>query len=346
MARDAAMAYTARPGPSATEQPASSGESDYSTLNIFTLDPFEALDISSALFFPHRYTSIGTSPFSWGINVAVLDALTVGRVSLGGEIAVKNDELGSYHVRAPLVGQLRSTTRSGEIFASPTNAAIYRPDDKTTLTCLQGETVIWLLKFKAIALERHLSALLGRPVSDTVDFAPNLDLTSQPGATFWAFTEALRNPRTIATLAAVPMVSKPYVEMVANALLCCVTHRYSEELAAPAHRAPLPSVTRAVELIRESPRHSWTVASLATASFCSVRSLQAGFSSELGTTPLRYLASIRMQGAHRDLLSGSPHQVTVSAIATDWGFSHLGRFSAAHEKTYGELPSRALHRTR
>jgi AraC-like DNA-binding protein len=312
---------------------------------LVTADPFEALEISSALFFPHRYTSIGTgAPFSWGLAVGVLDSLTVGVVSLGGEIALANDELGSYHLRAPVLGRLRSTTWSGDVLASPNSAAIYRPDEKSSLACLDSHTVIWLLKISAPEFERHLSTLLGGSVFDVVDLAPLLDLTTSAGAAFWALTEALRNPLTLSTLSAMPMVSKPYVEMVVSALLLCVEHRYSEQLGTPAKKAARPSVIKAVEQIHSDPQRAWTVATLAAGSFCSVRSLQASFSLELGTSPMRYLAAVRMRCAHNDLMLRSPHQETVSAIATKWGFSHLGRFSAVHKRTYGETPSNTLNR--
>jgi AraC-like DNA-binding protein len=321
--------------------------SSLQTFEIFTSDPLEALEISSSLFFPHRYTTIGTGqPFSWGLNVATFEGLTVGLVALGGEVALKNDQLGAYHIRAPLQGRLLSTTRRGQVVASEGHAAVYRPDDSTALACLDPETLIWLVKFDTAALERYLAELLGEPVSNGIDLAPTLDLTSPEGAAFWALTEPLRNRVAVAALASNSLVSKPYVEMVANALLHSIDHRHSARLRTPPQRASRPIVARAVEQIRAAPRHAWTVATLASGSFCSVRSLQAGFVHDLGTTPMRYLAGVRMAGAHDDLARADPFLSSVSGIATEWGFSHLGRFSAAHRRTFGESPSQTLQRSR
>jgi AraC-like DNA-binding protein len=321
--------------------------SSLQTFEISTLDPLEALEISSSLFFPHQYTNIGTgAPFSYGLNVAAFEGLTVGVVALGGEIALKNDQLGAYHIRAPLQGRLLSTTRRGQTVASPGHAAVYRPDDSTALACLDPETLIWLIKFDADALERHLTELLGEPAPNIIDLAPTLDLGSAEGAAFWALTEPLRNRVALAALAGNSLVAKPYVEMVANALLLCVDHQHSERLRTPPQRSSRPIVARAVEQIRAAPQHAWTVAALASGAFCSVRSLQAGFVHDLGTTPMRYLAGVRMAGAHDELASADPFLNSVSGIATDWGFSHLGRFSAAHRRAFGESPSQTLHRPR
>jgi AraC-binding-like domain len=199
-----------------------------------TSDPEEALEVSASLFYPHRYTAIGSSSlFFFGMKATRLEAMTVGLVSLGGEVGVQNDVLGSYHVRAPLSGRLLSKTRVAEVVASPETAAIYRPDSDTSLSCLDQNTMIWLIKFEAAVLERHLSTLLGEEASGTIDLSPSLDLTSPVGQVFWALTESLRNPFTTAAVVSMPMVSKPYVEMVANALLFCLEHRYSEKLKAP-----------------------------------------------------------------------------------------------------------------
>jgi AraC-like DNA-binding protein len=321
--------------------------SSLQTFEISTSDPLEALEISSSLFFPHRYTTIGTgAPFSFGLNVATFEGLTVGLVALGGEIALKNDQLGAYHIRAPLRGRLLSTTLRGQIVAAPGHAAVYRPDDSTALACLDPETLIWLIKLDAATLERYLTELLGEPAPYVVDLAPTLDVTSPEGAAFWALTEPLRNRVALAALASNSLVAKPYVEMVASALLHCVEHRHSERLRTPPQRASRPIVASAVEQIRAAPQHAWTVAALAAGSFCSVRSLQAGFVHDLGTTPMRYLASVRMAGAHGDLARADPFLSSVSGIATDWGFSHLGRFSAAHRRSFGESPSQTLHRLR
>jgi AraC-like DNA-binding protein len=36
----------------------------------------------------------------------------------------------------------------------------------------------------------------------------------------------------------------------------------------------------------------------------------------------------------------------VAAIAHRWGFTHLGRFAAAHKKKFGNTPVQALHAAR
>jgi AraC-like DNA-binding protein len=44
----------------------------------------------------------------------------------------------------------------------------------------------------------------------------------------------------------------------------------------------------------------------------------------------------------RNLSSADPLHGTVATIAHRWGFTHLGRFAAAHKTVYGETPLQAL----
>ena len=47
---------------------------------------------------------------------------------------------------------------------------------------------------------------------------------------------------------------------------------------------------------------------------------------------------------HRALLEADPSRDTVAAIAYAWGFTNMGRFSAAHAVRYGESPVVTLRR--
>ncbi|MCG6859635.1 MAG: helix-turn-helix domain-containing protein [Salaquimonas sp.] len=54
---------------------------------------------------------------------------------------------------------------------------------------------------------------------------------------------------------------------------------------------------------------------------------------------------MRLQKAHEAICRGGEGQsVTQTALAC--GFTHLGRFSQLYRATYGELPSKTLHRSR
>jgi len=60
---------------------------------------------------------------------------------------------------------------------------------------------------------------------------------------------------------------------------------------------------------------------------------------------MRYLQGARFDKVH-EALSGVEQTDSISSIALRWGFGHLGRFSVAYRKRYGESPSQTLTRSR
>jgi AraC-like DNA-binding protein len=59
-------------------------------------------------------------------------------------------------------------------------------------------------------------------------------------------------------------------------------------------------------------------------------------------TVTELIESVRMNSAHRELSELRPEESTVTQVALDNGFSHLGRFSVAYRERYGETPSDRL----
>ena len=74
----------------------------------------------------------------------------------------------------------------------------------------------------------------------------------------------------------------------------------------------------------------------------SVRALQEGFRRQLGTTPMEYVRSCRLEAAHRALRAADPSEASVTDLATAAGFTHLGRFSVDYRKRFGCSPSATL----
>jgi AraC-like DNA-binding protein len=76
----------------------------------------------------------------------------------------------------------------------------------------------------------------------------------------------------------------------------------------------------------------------------SARTLRKAFHRVRGLPPCRHLRMIRLSRARRALLSADYRLITVTEIATDFGFVELGRFSVEYRKVFGESPSQTLYR--
>ncbi|PCN47258.1 hypothetical protein Csp2054_13340 [Curtobacterium sp. 'Ferrero'] len=149
-------------------------------------------------------------------------------------------------------------------------------------------------------------------------------------------SEMLQGPATVT-----PERDAELTVMAAAGLLTAIPHwPVGARNASPA-RARL---ARAEAFLLEHAVEDISVDDIADAAGMSVRGLQAAFRRTHEATPLAYLRSIRLQMA-QNLLAGAEVE-SVAEAGRAVGFTHLGRFAAAYEAEFGELPSATLRAAR
>jgi AraC-like DNA-binding protein len=100
----------------------------------------------------------------------------------------------------------------------------------------------------------------------------------------------------------------------------------------------------AVEYMHEHVAEAMSVSDVAGAAGLSVRATQETFQRHLGRTPMGYLQRVRLERVREELLRADPAVTSVQTVARRWGFTHLGRFSAAYRTAFGEYPRVTLGR--
>ncbi|GLT08365.1 AraC family transcriptional regulator [Sulfitobacter porphyrae] len=103
-------------------------------------------------------------------------------------------------------------------------------------------------------------------------------------------------------------------------------------------------VARALEYMSAHVQDPLTVPGIAEAVGAPTRHLQDAFRVATGQSPWEHLTAMRLERARALLLAGAGRSVT--AIALDCGFSHLGRFAQAYRAAYHEPPSVTLGRSK
>jgi transcriptional regulator GlxA family with amidase domain len=101
---------------------------------------------------------------------------------------------------------------------------------------------------------------------------------------------------------------------------------------------------RASELLLTRFDERWSVGGLARALGLSSRTLHRVTRREFGVSPMALLRQSRLARA-RAVLRAHPG-VTVTRVALDCGFAHLGRFAQEYARHFGECPSETLRRAR
>jgi len=76
----------------------------------------------------------------------------------------------------------------------------------------------------------------------------------------------------------------------------------------------------------------------------SPRTVQYIFVDRFGVSPKQYIKARRLSAVRRNLLHINSHERTIANIASDWGFWHMGQFSADYRRFFKEFPSETLAR--
>ena len=121
------------------------------------------------------------------------------------------------------------------------------------------------------------------------------------------------------------------------------SHRLRPEgLGTCSVRGQVARLTR--EFIEEHYREAIRLEDLCRVAGVGVRTLQRCFREYFDLTITDYLKTLRLNAARRGLAEADPSQTSVTTVALEHGFGHLGRFSVEFRDRFGESPSETLAR--
>ena len=103
-------------------------------------------------------------------------------------------------------------------------------------------------------------------------------------------------------------------------------------------------VRQARDYIEVNLDHPVSLADITAAAGVHVTTLLKGFQQHYEISPMAYLKQKRLEAARRTLLAAEPLTTSITEVATQWGFFHLGRFARDYRQLFGELPSETLKR--
>lgn len=307
----------------------------------------EAIEVGARLYCPHELELVGESAaFHMDLTAGRLGTLTAGVLGYGCAVDVDVHVGDEYVVAVPIVGAAAMSWRGVEFVASESTAALIRPGREIKVHGWgAADDQLALLKFDARALVAELRAMLGRDVREEVRFAPTVDLHSPRGAAWRGIAGVAINALLIEETSAFnPLVAVPLASTIMRGLLLAADHQYRDALDAVGERIRPRLVERALSIMEERSHEPLTVSGIALEVGCSGRALRYGFQNHVGTSPLQYLARIRMDRVHHALATSSPDETSVTEILHRYQVSHHSRFAVAYRAEYGVLPSVTLNK--
>ncbi|MFC7050985.1 AraC family transcriptional regulator [Emcibacter nanhaiensis] len=303
----------------------------------------ETREIVSSLFCSHTLRKEQRDPglYYWHKRMK-LDQFSLVEMSYGADVAIEPGELEKFYlIQIPLNGHAEISCGGRTVTSTPQHASIPNPARSLKMRW-SSDCRKLVLKIERAKLEQHLSNLLGSPISRSIDFDLDLDLTSVNGASWkrslgFLLESIKHNPDLVKH----PFMVKEMEQLVMTSLLHMQPHNYSDSLHSRTCAVAPRHVKLAEEFILENAASPITIETLIDVTGAKANQLFSGFRQFRGTTPMRFLASVRLDRAHRDLMKATADD-TVTEIATKWGFTQLGRFSVVYRKRYGISPSETL----
>lgn len=285
----------------------------------------------------HQRVALGRGPLGYSIH-----AVRCGEVDLGwGHTRVRQAIRG-----VPQSAILQVPLRRRHVYAMGRRTLEARPDTAVLLAPGQDYTLYFepddclvVLRMPGSALAEELSN------RDPAGAHPGISTREIPlaGPRLSALA-AIHRMLVDATTASTGTGAEPRARHLA-AQLCGWT---AEQLLGTraSSSTPAPGIQRiraAEEWIDAHFAEAITLGRLCAVAGVGDRYLESAFRTHRGQTPMQFLMQRRLASVRRNLLDSKPGD-SVTQVAHDAGFIHLGRFAARYRAAYGESPSATLRR--
>lgn len=279
------------------------------------------------------------------VHAAQYGPLAVSTLAYGGAYNIRPEHLGqALLVTTVLAGRMAQRGRTGTCVGQVGETLLATDADRPSFGYEEHTEVLKLRLPQA-----HIDALcwqqLGHAGTRPVLFGQAALQAAAAGSWLSLLSYLVQSVQAPATASA-PWLGERLQECFILHLLQTVPHNYSEALdqeAAGQHSVSSRSHQRARAYIEAHWQDALTLADIAAAANCSIRSLARAFQQAESSTPMQFLQELRLQRVRAALLSasGGADQETVAAIAMRCGFGHLGEFNRQYRRRFGEPPSAA-----
>lgn len=312
-----------------------------------TNDLTEAAINAGRLLTPHRVTAIDRRPqVDVRYHCVEFHDMAVICARYGAAVRIDPGVLENFYLIGIPIAGIGLITCNGSEIASNARIASVQSCQRPVISQWSAGCQKVTIKIARRGLERHLSALLRRPLREPIEFDLAFNLERPGGASWRRIVEHLLRELVPGSLSlTVPHLQRNLEEWVMTTLLFGHHSNYSELLRSDVRLAEPSHLKRVEDIIAADPSRRFSVSELATLSGSSLRSLQEGFRKHRGLTLTEFIRRLRLDNARAALLSAGERN-NVTEIAMWCGYGHLGRFSRDYKARFGEAPSLTLSRSR
>lgn len=257
------------------------------------------------------------------------------RISYGGSVRVTSPSLETaYHLQVLLNGNCLWRVHKQEHHLVPGELLLINPDDSVDLT-YSADCEKFILKVPIHLLDGICEEQRWQRPNGGIRFLRNRyrleELEGLPTLLGMVCHEA-------EVLHSLPKVQEHYCKIVASKLLSIMSSNIRRENL----NSPGSSLKHVLDYIDRNLKMDLSAEALAQQGRMSLRSLYSMFDRDIGCTPKNYIRRRKLERVHACLSDPNCSVLSVTELAMEYGFLHLGRFSEVYKQQYGELPSEML----
>lgn len=185
---------------------------------------------------------------------------------------------------------------------------------------------------------------ISREKPTALKFGAEFDPTQPRAASLLEFVDTFtREVNRPGGVLEAPAAIASFDDFPLNSMLLGLEHSCSDKLEAQDPAPGLEHVRKIKDSISAHASEPINMVTLTEISGRSGATIKRAFRRCRGYTPMQFLQSERIRLVRQRLLFGSPTE-SVSRIAMECGFFHLGRFAAEYRRHFNENPSETMKR--
>lgn len=317
------------------------------TLHTHSAELTQAQQWMSVICGPHLLRSRHPEQLCFSHLGTRLPALgtVLGRIAYGTAVNIDIRSLDAYSISLPLRGRQRLRSGRAQVRSDAACGLVVSPLEAHSLE-LGGDCEKLQVVVRRRALEEVAEEMLQRPLREPIRFRAEMDIGREEVAAWWlSVRQLLDNWAQLSALYAQPRLARDMECLLIRALLLAQPNNYSDELEQGGQERIPHYLVRARQFLQDHAREALRLNDLEQVAGVSREKLYEAFRRHHGLTPMAYLKHYRLTAVRSALLSGGA-AASVSSVALEWGFGHLGRFASDYRKAFGESPSGTLARLR
>ncbi len=259
------------------------------------------------------------------------------RLAYGSQARIVSERLHDiYHLQFILRGQCRYELGHDSINLSAGQLMLINPDDPVDLTYSE-DCEKFILRLPTHLLHNTCTEHQWHPPQEGIRFQPMPYRFDSLESLLYLLTLICQEAEAEAE-SLQPQLLNHYSRVIATKLMTMLNHNVSLEKPALLD----VSFERLVHYIDENITSDLCVENLAAQARMSTRSIYHLFERHAKTTPKHFIRQRKLQAVHNALMDPGSQFANITALALEYGFTHLGRFAETYRETFGRLPSEVL----